>query len=140
MSENVIKLGVMERARLVPLAPRDKTEAEAFVDKIEALRAAAADDNHGVVAPTHVMVKGGEVVGYLSLGAMPTVHLWFDSKQAHASDSLKMMEMGELILQERGVRQYAIACAEESPFTAQMERLGYRKLGATVLWVKELTR
>ena len=61
------------------------------------MNAAAAADNHPVLAPSHVMVKGGQVIGYLSLGSLPTVQAWFDSKNKHALDSLKMIEQGEEI-------------------------------------------
>jgi hypothetical protein len=136
----VIDFAGLTRPVLVPLAARDDAEAEALFDKIKRLQAAAAADNHAVLAPTHVMMKGDRIVGYLSLGGMCTVQAWFDSTHKHAADSIKMIEMGEAIMQDKGIRQYAVAVAEESPFTPHMERMGFCKLGTTVLWLKELSR
>lgn len=138
--DNVISLPapVMERATLVPLQPRDQEEAAAYPARIAELQQLAGEDNHAVLAATHVMVKGGKVVGYLSLGALPCVHAWFDTKNKHATDSLKMIEHGETIFREKGVRAYTVACAETSPFTPHMERMGFEKLGVTTLWRKRI--
>lgn len=140
-TDNIIPLNapeILQRATLIPLAPRDEAEAHALPAKIHALRQLAAADNHIVLNPTHVMVKGGQVIGYLSLNGLPTVHAWFDTKNKHATDSIKMIEHGETIFRQQGVRAYTVACAEESPFTPHMARLGFTKLGTTVLWHKPL--
>lgn len=126
------------RAVLVPLRARDAGEAQQINAHVEALQRQANADNHPVIAPTHVMLKGGQIIGYLSLGGLPTVHAWFDSHHKHAADSLKMIEHGETALREKGVRTFGICCAENSPFQPHMERLGFRLLGATQVWVKEL--
>lgn len=140
---NVIPLQIkplpLERARLVPLlAPRNQPEAEAAAARVGALQEAAAADQHIVIAPTHLMLKGEKIIGYLSLGGLPVVQAWFDSKSPHASDSLKMIETGEAILADKGVHAYAVACAEHSPFTPHLPRLGFRRLMTTVLWTKQL--
>jgi hypothetical protein len=44
-------------------------------DEVEELGARAKKDDHEVVLPTHVVLKNGEIVGYLSVGAVPLVHL-----------------------------------------------------------------
>jgi hypothetical protein len=122
-------LKLAERARLVTL--KDNETARRLVE-------AAAKDNHLVIAPTHVMMRGEQIIGYLSLGALPVVQAWFDSQCGHALDSLKMIEMGEAIFDTQGVKQFAVACAEISPFMPHMERLGFKELGKTTLWVKTL--
>lgn len=141
-ANNIIPLGQLplpERPVLLPLRqPRTQAEAQELQSVLDALHVAAKADNHVVVSPTHVMVRGGQVVGYLSIGALPTVHCWFDSKHKHVLDSIKMIEHGETVGRERGLTSYAVACCEQSPFYAHMERLGYRKLGVTTLWVKDL--
>lgn len=126
-----------QRAVLLPLKPRDQTEAEILPAKLQTLQAAAAADQHPVIAPTHVMLKGPDIIGYLSLGGLPTVQAWFDSRHKHPLDSLKMIEHGETILREQGVRQFALCCAEQSPFHPHLERLGFKCLGTTQVWVKE---
>ena len=131
--------GLLERATLHPLRqPRNEEEATQLRLVLRDLNAAAAADDHCVLAPTHVMLKGGKIAGYLSLGGLPMVHCWFDSKQGHAGDSLKMIEHGETVLRTQGVREVTVACTELSPFTLHLERLGFKKLGTTVIWRKEL--
>lgn len=127
-----------QRPVLKPLKPRDPQEAAQLPARLEALRAAAAADNHAVIAPTHVMQRGDEVCGYLSLGGLPTVQAWFDSHHKHAADSLKMIEHGETILREQGHRAFAVCCAETSPFQPHMERMGFKLVGLTQVWIKEL--
>ena len=129
---------LLQRATLLPLAPRDQAEADALPGKLRELHEAAGEDNHTVLSPTHIMVRDGKLIGYLSLNGLPTVHAWFDSGHKHALDSLKMIEHGETIFRQQGVRNFAVACAEQSPFAPHMERMGFKKLGTTVLWMKTL--
>jgi len=125
---------LLERPVLVPLralpTPPAKTAA--------AIQTAARADNHEAIAPTHAMLKGDKIIGYLSVNGMPNVHAWFDTKNPHVMDSLKMIEMGELVLRENGITAYSLLCAEESPFAPHLERLGFVKLGTTVLYIKQL--
>jgi hypothetical protein len=131
--------GLLERATLVPLRqPRNEEEARTLQATLLELNQAAAADAHRVINPTHLMMKGGKIVGYLSIGALPVVHCWFDTKNPQVADSLKMIEHGETVCRTQGVRDYTVACAETSPFSQHMPRLGYTKLGTTTLWRKEL--
>lgn len=132
MTENTLNLSgpkLQERARLVALKDNDM---------VRRLGAAAQADNHLCIAPTHVMVRGEEIIGYLSIGGMPVVQAWFDSKSGHVLDSLKMIEMGEAIFDSQGGKQYMIAVSESSPFAPHMERLGFKPVMQTVLWHKQL--
>ena len=129
---------LQQRAVLVPIKPRNQDEAEALPAKVQRLQQAAAADNHMVVAPTHIMMKGDEIVGYFSLNGLPTIRAWFDTKNKHAADSLKMIEHGETLVRETGAPLYCIGVAEDSPFLPHMERLGFTKLGTQTVWIKQL--
>ena len=118
-----------ERARLVPL--KDNVTAKRLFE-------AAAADDHTVIAPTHVMLRGEEIIGYLSLGGMPVVQSWFDSKSLHVLDSIKMIEMADAVMASQGVQAYQVAVSEESPFKEHMVRLGYTRVFTTTLWQKQL--
>lgn len=135
MSDAIQMSGLLERTVLVPLQHVSDEEPFRIAQRLKDL---AAADSHCVIAPSHVMVKGEKMVGYLSIGGMPNVHAWFDSKHPHAADSLKMIETGEALLRDKGVPAYSLLCAAESPFTPHLERLGFTKLGATVLYIKRL--
>ena len=55
---------------------------------MEALKALAAQDNHSIIAATHVFEKHGSLVGYASVGSVMLVLPWFDTRQCHAEDSI----------------------------------------------------
>ena len=127
-----------QRAVLLPLKPRSQAEAEALPARVRALQAAAAADHHPVLAPTHVLMLGDQILGYLSIGGLPTVHAWFDSQHKNPAQSIRMIEAGETIVREQGQQHYCVAVAEQSPFSPHMPRLGYELLGKTNLWIKAL--
>ena len=118
-----------QRCKLVPL--RDGS-------RLKELSEAAAADNHVVLGPTHLVVRGDKIVGYGSLGGLVTLHVWLDSKSVHAGDSVRMLETAEALLADKGAGAVLMPCAENSPFAPHMERLGFKKLGATVLWIKAI--
>lgn len=119
-----------ERARLV--------RVNGDPEFAKAIAQAAAADAHQCIAPTHAMMKGNQIVGYLSLNGMPVVQAWFDSKNPHVLDSLKMIEHGETALAEAGAQAYMVAVSEQSPFKPHMERLGFQPVMQTTLWVKRV--
>lgn len=98
----------------------------------------AKDDGHIVIAPSHVVTKEGEIVGYASLGTLPMLHVWLHSKRVQARDSAAMFQLGENILHARGAVAVCLPCCEESPYYEHMDKFGYRRLGRTVLHVKNL--
>lgn len=100
------------------------------------LEHAAAEDDHIVIDPTHVIHKGGEIVGYIS--ARPTVHWWMHTKKCGPRDSLAVMHALETLLRERGHEEYVILCATNSPYHPLMTRLGYQHLGATHAYKRTL--
>lgn len=102
------------------------------------LQMAAAADEHIVIAPTHIMERNGEIIGYLSLGAMPVVQAWFHSQKCRALDSVRMIRAGEQVFREIGVKQYCVGVSEHSPFAPHMGRLGYTRLLTNTLWRKTL--
>ena len=128
----------LQRAVLVPLRVRNEAEAQATHALVERLKAAAAADQHIVVAPTHVMLAGEEIMGYLSIGGLPTVQAWFNSAHKNPAHSIRMIEHAETIGRERGMPHYCVAVAAESPFSPHMARMGYDLLGTTNLWIKAL--
>lgn len=135
----VISAPPKERTRLVPLRqPTSPEEQATMTQRMVELNDHAAMDNHITLAPTHLVMKGERVVGYASMGGLPTLNVWMDSQRTHAMDSVRMLEHAEVALREKGVRHFLMPCAENSPFAPHMERLGFRRLGPTVLYIKEV--
>lgn len=128
-----------DRAQLVPFRPpQNPEEAAAHQERLQALVQAAAADHHQVVAPTHAVIKGETIVGYASMAGLPTMHVWLDSTRVHAGESLRLLETALAVMADKGVRAVCVPCGTESPFAAHMERLGFTKLGPTVLYVRSL--
>jgi hypothetical protein len=108
-------------------------------ERLVELQANAAADNHKVVAPTHVAMKNGEVVGYLSHGAIPTVLVWFDTKKVSAGDSTQLIVKMEEIAMSKGYPAIAVPCSESSPYFPYMPKFGYHDLAQMHMFVRQLT-
>jgi hypothetical protein len=106
--------------------------------ELETLIAVAAEDGHSVVGATHLLTKNGKITGYASLGGIPLMNVWLDSKQMGALDSMLLLRDAEAILADRGHHQYLMPCTVESPFNPHMERLGFKRLGPTMMHLKKL--
>lgn len=107
-------------------------------EQFEAVKAAAAADNHQVLAPTHAFRLGDTIVASASIGSVPTVHLWADSKSMNARRSLCCFRMVETFCQTLGYRAILVPCAENSPFYPFMPKLGFTRLGTSSLNLKAL--
>ena len=105
-------------------------------EEIEQLIEKAAKDDHQVVAPTHVIEKDGEIVGYMSIDAVPTVHSWFDSKVLKVRDSAVVDLQLKAIMNNNGIEHYFMPCASISPFRTVMESAGYKKLYDSTIFIK----
>lgn len=108
------------------------------VSQVKALVAAAAVDHHTVIAPTEIVWRGTEIVGYGSLGGAPMMHVWLDSKSVRPRESIALLATGETLLARHGHHSVIVPCWDGSPFAPHMERLGYTKLGTTTLYTKNL--
>jgi len=102
-------------------------------EQVQELVQAAAADHHIVIAPSHLAMKEGEVVGYASIGSIPLFNVWLDSRKVQALDSLRLLKNAEAMARQMGVRQYLMPCAHTSPFHPHMERLGFTRLGFSEL-------
>jgi hypothetical protein len=91
-------------------------------DWSDLVRNAEADNHSGVYAPTHILEKKKEIVGYLSM-AVPTVLSWQDSKKMTAIDSLQEIKFIEGILANQPF--ICIPCSEESPYNRFLPKAGY---------------
>lgn len=114
--------------RVRPVRPED----------IERLQHAASEDNHRVLAPTHVVTKSDEIVGYLSLGAVPVVHVWMDTKKVKVRDTLAVLTTMENIASNKGWGLICLPCSDQSPYLPFMDKFGYANLGKMNFCIKAL--
>ena len=106
--------------------------------ELQALVAAAAEDKHTVLFPTHVIRRGEEIVGYLSICATPIVNVWAHSKKVNALQSVRLMHKLDDELKKNGVGTYIMPCSKDSPYYPHMQKLGYSVLGENVWHFKQL--
>lgn len=117
--------------------------------QVDALTKIAAADGHRVLAPTHVFVKGDEVIGYASICAMlplfppgappraTQINVWFHSQRFHARDSFNIINVLENIAWNGcPAPALIVPCTKESPFYKHMPALKYSPVMETVLWGK----
>jgi len=133
MSENIEKVEKLENQNpiLVPI------KAE---DELKYLKQVAADDNHTVLYPTHLVKRAGAIIGYASVCKTPVVQWWAHSEKMKARDSLTIQTQLEAVLRNAGLSNYVMPCAENSPYFDKMEKLGYIKLGNQTLFFKDLNK
>lgn len=116
-------------ARLVPLTT---------VEQFKALQDCARQDNHIVVCPTHLVVKGEQIVGYGSVGKVPMLNCWVHSKHVNKFESIRLLREAETMLADRGAEFVILPVAKESPFRKFVKKLGYIVLGEAGYNIKRL--
>lgn len=97
----------------------------------------AAEDNHaGVYLPTHVSVKDGRIVGYLSVGVVPMILTWQDTKRVTPLDSIRLLSKVEGITDQ--YKHICFPCDPESPYNRLLPKAGYIEYTKLVkLYVKK---
>ncbi len=108
------------------------------LEQLEQLNLAAAEDDHILIAPTHMIEKEGEPIGYVSINGMPMVHWWLHTQKGSAMDTLRIMVQLESEAAKMGINKYQLACADTSPYYPKMRKLGFTSLGDTTLFRKAI--
>lgn len=101
----------------------------------------AHEDNHATIEPTHVFVKGSELVGYASIGAIPLVLPWFSTRKCKTRDSLYFINQMENFLANAmgpGGGLICVPFVQGSPFAPHIEDLGYVNCGPANITFKKV--
>ncbi|MDE2106054.1 MAG: hypothetical protein KGL39_53015 [Patescibacteria group bacterium] len=98
---------------------------------VEAIKA----DNDSLILPSHLVERRCEIVGAASLGVMPLVCVWNHSKHITARDSMHLKLVYDSIMETKGHQTYLIACNKQSPYNSHMERLGFKPVWSTDLFI-----
>lgn len=97
----------------------------------------ARSDNHAVIAPTHVVRKHEDIVGYASIAGAVPVLTWLHSDKVKARDSLFLNQLAENLVRAQTSKTMIVPCSVASPFNDLMPSLGYQQSGETFkLWLK----
>jgi hypothetical protein len=100
-------------------------------------------DDHQPLAQTHVACNDNGIIGSASVGVIPFVSFWADSKAAKIRDTMAMIQCAEAVLAERaklGLNPNLgiVACRKESPMYKYMTKLGFSQLAPVELFLKGL--
>lgn len=106
-------------------------------EDLPVLKEMAKADNHAIIAPTHTIWKGSRIVGYLSIGVLPTVLVWMDTQLTKSRDSMMVVNFFENACRDRHATGLALPCHDSSPYKPFLEPLGYVYSGAK-LYLKGL--
>lgn len=87
---------------------------------------------------TDIVIKEGKVIGYVSIGDIPSVHMWFDAEKAQPRDYLTTMSYFEGVLARSGVTAFWMPCESTSKLLPFVERLGYTKTNYENNFIKTL--
>lgn len=93
-------------------------------EEFDALTAAAKVDNHGVIAPTDVIWRGGKQIGFLSIGAVPTTWAWLSTTDFSARDTREVFNFMEAVARRAAIGVY-VPIPKSSPVHPHMDKLGY---------------
>lgn len=108
------------------------------IEDLEPLTKAANTDDHFVYMPTHVVTKGNDYVGFISVSAMPMILTWQDSKRVKTTDSLKLIGFVEGACSQIGAGVMCMPCSPKSPYLTYLPKWGYKKFGNCDMFAKAL--
>lgn len=91
------------------------------------VQAAAADDRHAVVGCSHVVMRGGQVIGYLSLATVPVLNVWMHSQKAKSRDTMAVANFVENTVAQLGHSSLLLPCNADSPYFKALPSLGYEE-------------
>lgn len=111
-------------------------------EELASVHAAAELNGHGLLAPTHVVLKDNVIAGAFSLGGAMLVTMWLDSNRLQARNSFSLINTVEMItaemMRQRGHPAGAVLVEKSSPFYGVMSGMGYQERGEFVLFTKEI--
>lgn len=91
-----------------------------------------------IIHATNILERGGELIGYISIGSMPSVHMFFDKNKATPHDYLTAMSYWEGALAANNVEAFWLPCESTSPLMQYVEKLGYIKSNFDNVFAKKL--
>lgn len=105
-----------------------------FKDDVRAIQSAMEGQDQLLVTPTHILHKGGDVVGYWSIGAVPLVLAWHHNDLT-ASDSYHLVNTLQTVCNDRGHSNHLLGLSKHSPYVEYISRVGYQAFGRTNLYL-----
>lgn len=87
--------------------------------------------------PTDIVLRAGRPIGYISIGVVPSVQMWFDKAHVTTKDYLATIGYYEGLLARQGIKNYFLPC-EDNELNKFVLRLGFKKTDYTNVYIKNL--
>jgi hypothetical protein len=97
--------------------------------------AAIKADNDNLIHPSHLLERGGEIIGAASMAVVPVVMVWNHSQIIGPRDSMHLTKIYDSVMETKGFRNFIIACNKNSPYNPHMKKLGYTPIWETEIFV-----
>jgi hypothetical protein len=104
---------------LVTIRPYEEKDREILKQEAE------KDKHSGVYCPTHVTIKEGQIVGYVSIGVVPMILTWQHSEKVGPLDSMRILGHIEGAVAQAGFKSHCFPCDTESPYNRLLSKAGY---------------
>lgn len=126
--------------RLKRLRPaQNEAEAQKLAKWEKRLFELAKADGHDVIAPTDLIMKGDDVLGYVSIANIPIIIAHYSTQHLKARDSFNITQVCEQRVEGQGYRSVIWPIGVTSPFHTYFPDMGYRRLANVDLFVKEFS-
>lgn len=106
-------------------------------EDLPGLREAVAADNAEMIAPTHVLERAGDIVGYGSAGPLRLIAGWTDPAVSDAQSATALAGM-EQAAAANGAQIVVVACTEDCRFKRLMAEAGYVQGKPVTLYYKKV--
>ena len=108
-------------------------------DQLKRLLAAAAEDNHYPVYPTHTILRGDEITGCLSVCAVPMLTAWCHTEKMGPRQTMVAINIAKNLAHMASNGNPVVAhCPTTSPVYPYISRMGFVLKGATNLFIEEV--
>lgn len=104
-------------------------------DEKARVMAAVRADNDSLIHPSHVLERGGEIVGAASMAVVPLVMVWNRSDRIGPKDSFYLTRIYDAVMEQKGHKNFIMACNKKSPYSPHMKKLGYVPIWETEIFV-----
>lgn len=100
---------------------------------------AAEQNAHSVLAPSHVVLKEGKIVGALEIATSIPVLVWAHTEKMGIRDSLDVMRFYENLVFGTGNKRIILPCKKNSPFLPYLKnpKSGYVDCGEFNFFLKK---
>lgn len=120
----------MNHLRIVPVTT---------LEQVAALTVEANKDKHNPAWPSHLLMRGDKIVGYLSLNLPPTCHAWLHTSEVSARDTFTtVFPAVENMLRMLGHKEMIYLTGNESNLTPFAHKIGFTHVGSTNIFHKNL--